>query len=616
VKTPNGTVALGPEGQDGPQPPADDTPSGTAPAAALTGKLPAPPADRVAELQRAARKGMKTELASGKPADLSRAAQSFLTRADALKRPDERFALLDLARDLAAQAGDLQAALDTCARLDREFLIDPSAVKVRTLQRLARAEVAPDVAMQVFDAVLSTGFEALAADDYGPGRDAAQLAADQLPRLPSRGPAPPGRLLGGRPYAYQARFLKEELERAEAAYALLPAAAKKADDVTNDPDTNTARGLFACLVKNDWVKGVEYLRAGTGPWRALAEREEKPPATAADRAALGDLWWQAADGLPPDNVAAARRRARHWYLAALAQMEPAQRAAAADRLRPRIDQVPRTPITLHVRMTGLSGYHWLRISSEGVQTTDRGGRKITDDIEVNHLRWKDHVAGHRNAGATRLLPDGVDFSTTRLVHVAANRWGAVNVAATPDAIELTFWHAPSNEKSNFDLILAVESAGYDLPSRFGRQWDVAYYNWPENAPPTDEKARAALFAGEPADWLKLSTVNFVYETSPLDEKYRPVAPPSKKAGPDHFALVARSVWQLPAGRYQVQTYADDGVRVLIDGQVALDNWLAKGDWHAASGDLRLPAGAHQIRVEYYQVTGAALLQFDLVRVGD
>ena len=51
------------------------------------------------------------------------------------------------------------------------------------------------------------------------------------------------------PYAYQLRFLEEELARAEAAHARLPAAAKKADAVTDDPGTNTARGLFLCLVK-------------------------------------------------------------------------------------------------------------------------------------------------------------------------------------------------------------------------------------------------------------------------------------------------------------------------------------------------------------------------------
>jgi hypothetical protein len=599
-----------PDRRDGPRPPAGTAP----PITTLTGKLPAPPADRVAELQQVAREGIRAELSSGQPSDLTRAAKSFLTRADALERPDERFALLDLARDLAAQAGDFPLALDTCARLDRAFLIDPLAVKVRTLQRLARAELPPGVAMQCGDALLAAGFEGLGADNYGLCRDAARADAELLARVRSKAPAHPSRP-PDRPFVYQIRFLEEELGRAEAAYARLSAAAKKADAVTNDPDTNTARGLFLCLVKNDWLRGTDFLRVGTEPWRTLAEREAKRRAAAADRAALGDLWWQAADGLPPADAVGARRRARYWYLGALALMKPAERAEGAVRLQPRIDQVPRTPITLRVRMTGLNGYHWLKISSDGVRTSDRGDRKITEDIQVNHLRWKDHVAGHRNAGATRLLPDGVDFSTTRLVSVVGSRWGAANVTATPESIDLAFWHAPFNEKSNFDLILTVESAGYNLPSRFAQQWDVAYYNWPERTPPTGEKARDALFAGEPADRMKMDTINFIADVSPTSD-YRPGAPPSKKIGANRFALVATSVRQLPSGRYQVRTYADNGVRVHIDGSVALDNWPAKGEWQAASGELRLPAGAHPIRVEYYHNTGIALLQFDLVRLGD
>ena len=496
---------------------------------------------------------------------------------------------------------------------------------MKTLRRVPRADLPADAQGRL--RVFATGFEALAADSYGVARDAARLATELVPSQERE------------PFDYQARFLTEEVDRAEAAYARLPAAAKAADAATGDRAANAARGLFTCLVKNDWARGLEFLRAAGEPWQSIAEREAKRPAGAADREALGNMWCKAAEQLPAPDAAGARQRAGHWYLGALSQLgagadtfrandwapywylpgvakiDSSEREAAAARLQPRIDQVPRTPITLRVRMTRLSGFHDLRISSDGVRTSSRGGRKITGDIHVNHLRWGDHVEGHHNSGAGRLLPDGIDFSTARLVRMSHGGGGAVRVSQTPEFLELAFWHSPGNGQSDFDLTLEVESAGHDLPSRFTRQWDVAYYNWPETMPPTDAKAREALFQGVPADRVKMSTVNFVSESSPTDG-WRPGTPPSKQVGADRYAMVATSTWQLPAGRYQVRAYADDGARVLIDGRVALDHWNTKGDFHARSDDFRLAAGSHQIRVEHHQITGSAILQFDLVRLGD
>lgn len=570
--------------------------------AALTGKKPAPPADRVAALQRAAREGMKSDLASGKSADLTRVAKTFVTRAAAVEGADERFALLDLARDLTAQAGGLQGALDLCTRLDREFLVDPLPMKARTLRQVVRAGQSSDEP-GLRTVIYTTGYEAIGSDHFALGRELAQLSAAL--RVPKDGPAS----------QYQTRFLDEELARAEAAYARLPAAAKSATGATTDPAVNAARGRYVGLVKNDWVKAAEFLRAAGEPWRSLAEREEKWPGTAAGRVALGDQWWHAADTLPAAEAMEARRRARYWYLGGLAKMSPAEREEAAPRLQPRIDRVPRTPITLRIRLRGLSGFHWLRISADGVVTTNRGARKITGDIAVNHLHWNDQVSGHRNAGAGRLLPEWLDFSTAQLVRMANSKWGAVHLDASPDAVALTFWHSPGNERSDFDLILTFETAGYDLPSRFARQWDVSYYNWPEKSPPTADKARDALFAGNPADRLKASTINFVSDASPGDA-WRPGAPPTQKVGAERYAMLATTTWHLPAGRYKVWMYVDDGARVLVGGKVVLDKWRTDGYFQGFSDEFRLSAGDHPVRVEYLQTTGLGLLQFKLARVGD
>ncbi|MHB8635515.1 MAG: glycoside hydrolase family 3 C-terminal domain-containing protein [Fimbriimonadaceae bacterium] len=68
-----------------------------------------------------------------------------------------------------------------------------------------------------------------------------------------------------------------------------------------------------------------------------------------------------------------------------------------------------------------------------------------------------------------------------------------------------------------------------------------------------------------------------------------------------------------AGDYLAVTRSDDGVRVWIDGNAAIDHW----DDHSEASDvahLHLAAGKHDVRVEYYQAGGEAIAQFGLVEL--
>jgi len=63
---------------------------------------------------------------------------------------------------------------------------------------------------------------------------------------------------------------------------------------------------------------------------------------------------------------------------------------------------------------------------------------------------------------------------------------------------------------------------------------------------------------------------------------------------------------LPAGVYQFRVTADDGVRVFIDGKKLIDQWQNQRP-KTFRANISLPAGNHQIVVEYYEYTGEALL---------
>jgi hypothetical protein len=75
-------------------------------------------------------------------------------------------------------------------------------------------------------------------------------------------------------------------------------------------------------------------------------------------------------------------------------------------------------------------------------------------------------------------------------------------------------------------------------------------------------------------------------------------------------MIARTELRIPAGRWRIRALSDDGVRVLLNGRVLLENWT----WH---GPTRDSAEFHQSRsdlvqlvVEHFEIDGYAVLQLE------
>ncbi len=88
--------------------------------------------------------------------------------------------------------------------------------------------------------------------------------------------------------------------------------------------------------------------------------------------------------------------------------------------------------------------------------------------------------------------------------------------------------------------------------------------------------------------------------------------PDAKIDTEHF--VARWVTKqtVTAGTYRFTTESDDGVRVYIDGQLVIDDWVD----HAVKTntvDKVLTAGDHEFKVEYYEDGGGAIAKFNFVK---
>jgi hypothetical protein len=70
-----------------------------------------------------------------------------------------------------------------------------------------------------------------------------------------------------------------------------------------------------------------------------------------------------------------------------------------------------------------------------------------------------------------------------------------------------------------------------------------------------------------------------------------------------------------AGNYRFYARSDDGVRVWLNGELIIDQWR-DADGLTYSADRSLAAGAHALRVEYYENRGAAQVQVWWERISD
>jgi len=87
----------------------------------------------------------------------------------------------------------------------------------------------------------------------------------------------------------------------------------------------------------------------------------------------------------------------------------------------------------------------------------------------------------------------------------------------------------------------------------------------------------------------------------------------ESVGSKAFGLIAHSEVALATGAaYRIVALSDDGVRLLVDGAVVLEDWT----WHPARRfevELELAAGRHALTLEYFQIDGPAVLTLALER---
>lgn len=163
--------------------------------------------------------------------------------------------------------------------------------------------------------------------------------------------------------------------------------------------------------------------------------------------------------------------------------------------------------------------------------------------------------------------------------------------------------------------LRLEGANFQQVLRgtlVGASWEAVFFSWPATADPREDLAGwRALATGPTAVQTRLGALDLNYGWRGPKDLGLNAALNQRGPGGDHFGMIARTRLALPAGRWRLVSWSDDGVRVTINGQPVIENWT----WHGPTRDegyFEQPAaGEVAITVEHFEIDGYAVLRLEI-----
>jgi hypothetical protein len=228
----------------------------------------------------------------------------------------ERYALLREAAEVAAAAGDVEAALAAVRTTSERFQVDETELSVAVLASPQRA-VNKENAAQWGEAALRLAEAASESARY-------DLAAKAVTVAEAAARAMPGG--AGASIAERAKERSLALKDLRAEQGRLAAMFERLKTKPEDPEANLRVGKFYCLVAGDWTRGLAALAKGSDlELRALAELETAAQqdlkagkkVDPAERIKIGDLWYDRVKSERDIYPARCRQRAAYWYKPAI-----------------------------------------------------------------------------------------------------------------------------------------------------------------------------------------------------------------------------------------------------------------------------------------------------------
>jgi hypothetical protein len=220
--------------------------------------------------------------------------------------PAGRYVLLRLARDKAAEKGDVHRAYEAVDELAKSFDdVDALEMKKDVLLKAAQVAKTPDHYFDSAEDSLKLIDQCIDADKF----EAANALLDLIDKTRPKLKPEDGRELEPKINAAKVKIqeTQREFESAKDARDTLEA---KADD----KGCNLTWGKYLCLVKNNWEKGLPLLeKSGDEELAPAAKKDLNKPANGEEQVRMGDEWWDLAlkeQGMPRAHL---KDRAVFWY---------------------------------------------------------------------------------------------------------------------------------------------------------------------------------------------------------------------------------------------------------------------------------------------------------------
>jgi hypothetical protein len=124
---------------------------------------------------------------------------------------------------------------------------------------------------------------------------------------------------------------------------------------------------------------------------------------------------------------------------------------------------------------------------------------------------------------------------------------------------------------------------------------------------------AAMWRGEYFDNRSLSGSPEMVRQDPSIDFDWGTASPASSLSPDNFSVRWTSKIAFSGGTYDFRVRMDDGARLWIDGTKVLDSWK-DGAPREVAVSVPIVEGKHDVRLEYYEHTGAARVRLTWAKV--
>ena len=279
--------------------------------------------------------------------------------------PASHFVLLQTAKDVAADAGDAETALEAVGQIVRAYQVDPIEMQLDCVQALAKAAKLSSQRVALAEQAFALVDEAVAEDKFEAAARFAEIARDSA--------------LRARKYALSKEIATrmKEVEELRGAHAEYRNAIARLEENPTDPDANLTAGRYLCLAKGDWDRGIPMLALGSdAALKAVAAKDLKGATTPEARAALADNWWELAQTKEGEEKHALLLRAGEWY----EEARPEVTGLAKVRLQNRLDEIGKIqlPKTQPAKTTSpqqaksdaafevKSGVHFIRQAKRGL----------------------------------------------------------------------------------------------------------------------------------------------------------------------------------------------------------------------------------------------------------